>query len=295
MARIGRVLGLLEAAVLMVQVTETEPTPVGGPGRDVSLHTSDGLELSGRWHDASSPRATAVLVHGFSAGRDDPAMCALARDLLEADLNVLTYDARGHGASQGHCGVGSTEHLDVESAVEHARESGLPVVLVGVSMGAVAVVNYLAADPPPMAADSVPGPLLTSGAVLVSAPARWRMKVSPVGILTAALTRTRPGRYIAARRLRVRVARRWHVGEPPEATVRRIGLPLAIVHGTGDRLLAVVHGRQLHASAAGPSRLDVVEGMGHGIDELCRKAALDSVNWILSLALPLSPTTTPDR
>lgn len=279
----------------MVQLKETEPVPRSRAGTDVTLHTSDGLELSGRWHAAPSARATAVLVHGFSAGRDDPAVCALAQDLLEAELNVLTYDARGHGASGGDCGVGSTEHLDVECAVEQARASELPVVLVGVSMGAIAVVNYLAAEPPPMAAESVPGPLLTSGAVLVSAPARWRMKVSPLGILTAALTRTKPGRYVAARRLRVRVARRWHAGEPPEATVRRIGLPLAIVHGTGDRLLAVVHGRQLHASAAGPSRLDVVEGMGHGIDELCRKSALDSINWILSLDPSLSPTTRPDR
>jgi len=277
----------LTPSAAVLGASSSSGTAEGTGTVEVPLHTADGLELRGRWHTAPDARATAVLVHGFSATRDDEALCSLARDLLSSDLNVLTYDARGHGGSEGQCGVGSTEHLDVACAVQYASEAGPPVVIVGISMGAIAVVNYLATDPT--------GPLLAAGAVLVSAPARWRMRVSPLGILTAALTRTRPGRYVAARRLRVRVARRWKTGETPEAAVRRIGLPLAIVHGAGDRLLAVVHGRQLHASAAGPSRLDVVDGMGHGIDDLCRGATLESVRWVLSLGAPLSPTTKPAR
>jgi alpha-beta hydrolase superfamily lysophospholipase len=252
--------------------------------QEVCLRTTDGLRLVGRWHPREEAAATAVLVHGFSASRDDAGLCALASDIDEMGLNVLTYDARGHGGSEGHCGVGSTEHLDVACAVEQAAGAGLPIVLVGVSMGAVAVVNYLASDTERLSD--------VAGAVLVSAPARWRMQVSPLGILTAALTRTRVGRFVAARRMGVRVAHSWRVGEAPETAVRRIALPLAIVHGTGDRLLAVVHGRQLHASAAGPSRLDVVDGMGHGIDALCRRAALESVAWILALKSQADPTTT---
>jgi uncharacterized protein len=242
---------------------------------ELALLTADGVQLRGRLRASHRARATVVLAHGFSASCEDKSVCELADDLFREGLDVLTYDARGHGGSEGHCGVGSTEHLDVKCAVERACESGLPVVLIGISMGAVAVVNYLATEP--IAAARV------AGAVLVSAPAKWRMRVSAVGILTAALTQTRLGRYIAARRLGVRVARRWRVGEPPQSAVRRISLPLAIVHGTGDRLLAVVHGRQLHESAGGPSRLDVVSGMGHGVDDPCRKVAVDSVRWILDL------------
>ncbi len=244
-----------------------------GPARDLTFRTSDGLELRGRWQESPDADATVVLVHGFSATRDDKAVCAFARGMIEEGLNALTYDARGHGASEGQCGVGTTEHLDVAAAVDHASEAGLPIVLVGVSMGAVAVLNYLASQ--------VVSDTNIAGAVLVSAPSRWRMKVSPVGMLTAALTRTPPGRFIAARSLRVRVAPRWRVGEIPESVVQRIAFPLAIVHGTGDRLLAVLHGRRLHASAGGPSRLEVVKGMGHGIDDRCQSAALESIKWIL--------------
>jgi pimeloyl-ACP methyl ester carboxylesterase len=263
----------------------------------VELQTADGLRLSARWKPALTPSALAsvVVVHGFSASQDEPGVRALAEDLAAAGYHVLTYDARGHGSSEGWCGVGSTEHMDVACAVETARHKGLPVVLVGVSMGGVAVAGFLAD-----ASDD--GRLGVRGAVLVSTPARWRMRVSAVGVLTALLTRTRPGRWVASRRLRVRIAPRWSVGKPLESLVEQIDAPLAVVHGTGDRLLHQEHGRRLHASAAGPSRLELVEGMGHGIDDSSRHATVGAVGWVLSCArevtapaLADAPTTTPGR
>ena len=254
----------------------------------VELHTADGVRLQGRWLLApGAADASVVLVHGFSASQSDVGVCALARDLAGSGYDVLTYDARGHGESEGWCGVGSTEHRDVACAVEAALLHGKPVVLVGVSMGGVAVAGYLAEQ-------RVSAPGAPAGAVLVSTPSRWRMRVSPVGLLTALLTRTRLGRFVASHRLRVRISPDWRVGEPLEALVERITLPLAVVHGTGDRLLAQEHGRRLHASAAGPSRLELVEGMGHGIDVPSLAATVGAVGWVLSAARG-APTTRPDR
>ncbi len=253
----------------------------------VDLTTSDGVSLCGRWRHGDAAEASVVVVHGFSASQDDIGVRALAEDLAAGGYHVLTYDARGHGKSGGWCGVGSTEHMDVACAVQAARNKGLPVVLVGVSMGGVAVAGYLA-DP------GVEGHGGLAGAVLVSTPARWRMRMCPVGFVTALLTRTRPGRWVASRRLRVRIAPRWRVGKPLEELLRRVELPLAVVHGSEDRLLAQEHGRRLHASAAGPSRLHLVEGMGHGIDGPSRHATVGAVGWVLS-SLRESPTTTPTR
>ncbi|HEX3979797.1 MAG TPA: alpha/beta hydrolase, partial [Acidimicrobiales bacterium] len=58
-----------------------------------------------------------VVVHGFASGRDHPDVCGLAEQLFDVGLDVVTYDARGHGLSEGRCGVGSTEHLDVASVL----------------------------------------------------------------------------------------------------------------------------------------------------------------------------------
>ncbi len=211
---------------------------------------------------------------------------ALARDLQGAGVDVLTYDARGHGRSEGVCGLGSTEHADVAAAVA-AASCAQSVVLVGVSMGAIAVMTYLTRPVQDAAGAQV------SGAVLVSAPARWRMRPSPVGLATLLVTRTRLGRYVAARHLGVRVAEGWIVGESLESRVKRTRVPVAVVHGLADRLLAPSHGQWLEAastSSAAPFRLELVKGMGHGPDAAGRPAIIEALQWVLT-----APTTTPGR
>lgn len=251
------------------------------------LSTSDGLVLRGRWRQAERPRATVVVAHGFSAGRDEPAIVALAADLLESGYNVLTYDARGHGESEGRSGVGSVEHLDVASAAHRAGVEGAPVVLVGISMGAIAVVGHLAA------AGFEAGTIV--GAVLVSGPAQWRMRPSPLGLLMAAVTRTPPGRWAAERWLRVRIAHGWRVGEDPATRMTRVDLPVAVVHGRADRLLDVAHARLLYEAAGGPCHLQLVDAMAHGVDMAGRQATLEAVSWVLKEAGVSSPTTTQGR
>lgn len=256
----------------------------------VVLRTGDDVVLVARWQPSAEARATVVLVHGFADRGDGPAMQGLAEALVSSGCNVLTYDARGHGDSGGQCGVGSTEHADVQAAVEFAVHGAPPVVVVGVSMGACATVRYLASD--------LGG--LVAGAVLVSGPARWRMRLSPVGLATAALTRTRPGRSFAARRLGVQVAPRWQVGESPERSMARITVPVAVVHGTLDRLLHVSHARRLVDAAAGPAKEIVVTGMGHGVQDAYGAELVEAVGWVLNEAAlagsrPPLPTTTPAR
>jgi alpha-beta hydrolase superfamily lysophospholipase len=243
-------------------------------GQDLTVTTSDGVQLQCRWSShPDGPRAVVVVVHGFASGRDNPDVCALADQLFAAGLDVVTYDARGHGLSEGRCGVGSTEHLDVASVLARVAADA-PLVVVGVSMGAVAVVAHLAGAEAPAGA--------VVGAVLVSAPSRWRMRPSAVGLLTAVLTRSAVGRWVAARWLGVRIKRGWWPGETPESAMMRIAVPVVVVHGASDRLLATSHARRLHASGDATNRLHLVEGMGHGLDSCGQNAALEAVLWLLA-------------
>src|SRR5881392_716047 len=66
-----------------------------------TLRTEDGLELPARWWHATDARAIVVLVHGFTASKDDPAVGAVAERMQSAGYAVMSYDARGHGASAG--------------------------------------------------------------------------------------------------------------------------------------------------------------------------------------------------
>src|SRR5689334_3979475 len=99
-----------------------------------TLRTVDGVRLTGRrWMTDDTPAATVVVVHGFSASSQCPNVEALAQVLHDDGFDVITYDARGHGTSEGESTLGDAEQHDVAAAVEMARERTPDVVLVGAS------------------------------------------------------------------------------------------------------------------------------------------------------------------
>jgi alpha-beta hydrolase superfamily lysophospholipase len=255
--------------------TVAEPTP-DSDHIDHSvhtLHTTDGVELAARFRPTTSPeaaRAAVVLVHGFAASQDEANVLAVADALVTAGYDVVSYDARGHGASGGTCTLGDHEEHDVAAAVEIARRNHDRVVLLGASMGGIAVLRHAA------------NVGQVDGVVAVSSPSAWRMPRSVTALLAAGLTRTGLGRRLAARHLRVRVHPRWTNPEPPAELAARIGVPLAIVHGQRDRFIAVTNAAELYRAAGGPRRLFLVEGMGHAYDAAGLPAIRDAVDWVLT-------------
>lgn len=235
-----------------------------------TLHTTDGLALSARtWPAAGTARAGVVLVHGFTATKEHPEVIGLAEALAAAGFEVLAYDARGHGASEGTCTLGHEERADVAAAVAALRVRHPVVVVVGASMGGIAALRYAADDAE------------LAGVVTVSTPAHWRLPRSLKGVLLAALTQTPPGRALVARQLRVRLSRRWEGGAPPIALAARLRIPFAAVHGTDDGYVARQAAHDLYDAASGPRRLEVVQGMGHAFDTRAIPAVRDAVEWML--------------
>jgi alpha-beta hydrolase superfamily lysophospholipase len=237
-----------------------------------TLLTIDGVRLTARrWQSnaVTRPRATVVVVHGFSASSQCPNVEGLAEALHEDGFDVLTYDARGHGTSEGESTLGDHEQHDVAAAVQLAREHTPEVVLVGASMGAIAALRYAATDPD------------LAGVVTVSCPSHWRLPRNVRGVLAAAMTRTGVGRRVTSRLCGVRVASRWTNPEPPAALVPRVRAPFAIVHGTEDRFIPVRDAVELHDAATSPSRIDIVAGLGHAFEPPSIDAVRRSVAWTM--------------
>ena len=193
-------------------------------------------------------------------------------------FDVVSYDSRGHGRSEGVCTLGDRESLDVAAAVAYARTKGLPVVLVGASMGAVAVLRYAASSGSEVAGSEV------AGVVSVSAPASWRVRRCPRSVLLYILTRTALGRYHARRHVGVRVAATWTGPAAPIELMGRISVPVSIIQGESDPYIARADAAAIHEACASRwKRLDVVPGMGHAFDEKAIPAIRDAIRWILAV------------
>jgi pimeloyl-ACP methyl ester carboxylesterase len=235
------------------------------------LMTRDDVRLDvRRWPSrAAGPAAVVVLVHGFGATKDDESVVAVAEELAAAGHHVVSYTGRGHGESGGLCTLGDLEHLDVEAAVEGARSLGDRVVLVGTSMGAVAVLRH-AAD-----AD-------IDGVVTVSSPGEWRMPRTVQSAGAAMLTQLPVGRWLARRFLGVRLAAGWSGATSPVELAATITSPHVIVHGTGDRFIRWSEATRLHDAAAEPRRLVLVDDMGHAYMPESRPVVVEAVDWVLA-------------
>lgn len=238
------------------------------------LVTADDVHLKARRRDAhDARRGAAVLVHGFGATGDEARVSALADALQDAGLDVLTYDARGHGRSGGEATSGDLERNDIAAAVDALAGDDERVIIIGASLGAIAALGYATAHPERV-----------TGIVTVSCPARWRLPLNSRGILSALLTQTPLGRYFARRWMNVRIARGFSRGEPPLQLVTKLAAPLAIVHGRQDPFIAPTDAQLLYDAAKEPKRLALVDAMAHAYEPQCKRQVLDSVDWILSLS-----------
>lgn len=234
------------------------------------LVTADDVRLAARRWSHPEPRAAVVLAHGFGASSVESDVVALAEHLHRAAFEVVTYDARGHGGSGGACTLGDLERHDVAAAVAEAARADTPVVVVGASMGAIAVLHHAAGQPESVA-----------GLVTVSCPARWKLPRNARGVLSALMTQTAPGRWVARRHLGVRIATRLTRSDPPIELVSRVATPIAVVHGSDDPFIDQSDAVAIHAAASEPRRLIVVDDMGHAFPELSIDPVHRAVEWVL--------------
>jgi pimeloyl-ACP methyl ester carboxylesterase len=214
--------------------------------------------------------AAVVLVHGLAARKDHPHIEALAGVSRRTASMFCPTTARGHGASAGTYTLGDLEHLDVESAASWARERAVPTILIGASLGGVAVLRY-ACDHPEL-----------TGVVIVSSPAEWRIPLRLRAVLTVGLVRTRPGRWIARRRMGVRIRSRWTAADPPQTLTDRVASPLAVVQGRRDALIPVRRGLELKLREDPRPYVVVAHDMGHAFDPKGHDAICAAVDWTLA-------------
>ncbi len=137
--------------------------------------TRDGVRQLRRHWKAADPRAALLLVHGIGehSGRYEHVGGAFA----DAGIDTLSYDGRGFGQTAGRRGhVDSFEDyvVDVADLLAERRSLGVPVILMGHSLGGLIVATYLVGDRPE------PDLAILSAPALTAEIPRWQRLAVPV-------------------------------------------------------------------------------------------------------------------
>jgi len=270
--------------------------------RELEFSGVGGVRLYGRaWLPDEAPIAAVILAHGAAehCGRYEH----VAARLNAGRYAVYAIDHRGHGRSGGRRGnIGRFEWLiaDLHTLIESARQAhpGLPLFLVGHSMGGAIALGYALAHERDITALALSAPALSMGELVPS----WQIRLVRVlsaiapnlGVLTLpAAAVSRDPAVVKAYDEDPLVYR----GAAPARTVSELAgamagfahhaaelrMPVLIQHGTGDSLVPLAGNRPVYERLGSADKtLLVYEGLYHEIyNEPERGRVLDDlVAWL---------------
>ena len=267
----------------------------------------DNLDLYARsWPTEGAARGVIVLVHGFAEhmGRYEHVGAHFAKH----GFATYALDLPGHGKSEGerHIIRSFAPHLDaIRQLLDEAKKRGpgLPVFLIGHSMGGMLVTLLVVTSQPGVAGVVLSGPALPSGANL-GLPSRMMAKFGKVAPWLpmkplAAPSVSRDPEVVAAYkadslvfrgRLRLGTIRAFvRAAQRIDRDMEKFSLPLFIVHGSEDALAAPAGSERLIARASSTHKaLKVYEGLFHEVfNEPERDTVLNDVTtWLEARNIP---------
>lgn len=235
-----------------------DPANYGLPRQEVRFPARDGLELGGWWIAAESPRGTVIVCPGQngSADKDVPQTVPLH----QAGFNVLLFDWRAHGRSQGEMvTLGALEQADLLGALDYAQqEHGAERVgVLGLSMGA-GVALMVAAQDERIAALVLDGAyptlrgLLTNYLRLHGVPRRIGRAIMGTVLLMGSL---RAGYLL--------------LDVQPRKLARRVRVPTLFIHAERDEFASAEEVEKLRTQIDAPAALWIAADCAHR-EAFCR-------------------------
>jgi acylglycerol lipase len=252
-------LGFLAACA---PVTRPAGEPVMTPAYDGdALVMADGMHLALQdWMPPRQPRAVILALHGYNDYAN--AFDLPAKRWAEKGIATYAFDQRGfgHSAEPGLWPGTATLVADTETAIAlvAARHPGVPLVLLGESMGGAVAALVISHDPPPE----------LRAAVLV-APAVWGLDTMPWSYRASLwlLAHLLPGMELSGSGLEI-----WPSDNIP--MLRALGQDPLVIHGSrADAVLGLVRLMDAGLAAAGPMPLPVLLVYGEK-DEIVPRGAM---------------------
>ena len=270
-------------------------------------HTEARLQGAGQrsiycqcWEPETAPKAILLLVHG--AGEHSGRYLHVAEFFVEQGLAVLALDHRGHGHSDGKPG-----HIDVfddylvDLAVFHneveRRFPGVPIFLLGHSLGGLIACNYLLQQQDRFVGCILSGALIKSdlqpgwvqmGVIQLLALLAPRLGVMQLDASGVSRDAEEVKKYVEDPlvlhgKASARMVRELFAGMGAlQAGAAGITLPMLMLHGDADVLTSPDGSRYLHQHISSTDKtLTIYPGLYHEIlNEPERQDVLDQIlSW----------------
>jgi hypothetical protein len=211
---------------------------IAPPGaEDVWFRSEGGLKLHGWFIDSQTKPALATVIYFHGNSGNLSHIGWLGESLSRRGFDVLLFDYRGYGQSEGAISDERDLYADADAAynyvVNERMVSPAQIILYGQSLGTTAAVDVASRRE----ASAI---ILESG---LSSASRMAEKMMPW--LPRFLHGLAVNRFESARKL------------------AQVHCPSLITHGDPDPTIPTEQGRELFAAASEPKRLMVIRGAGH--------------------------------
>jgi uncharacterized protein len=213
------------------------------------------------------PAPAVIVFHGAGSQKENHA--DFARAAVAHGFVALTFDNRGHGETEGSLGPGVIADLQrlARFVAERPEVDGRRVAVRGSSMGGLLAIHMAAAS------DAV-------AAVVAICPASEAMMLTSVRAVAEGKPPP-PGSYLEAMRIDAKALAAWlEEHEVGDAVERLGGKPIMLIHAKGDEQVPYQHSEELHARAADPKRLLLLEGGDHRSAQHDAELQGESLRWL---------------
>ena len=227
--------------------TSRTPEFFGLEYEDIEFESDDGTRLSG-WYLDNEKDETVVVMHGYPADKGD--MLSVIT-LLADDFNVLAFDFRGLGESDGQTTLGSKETKDLDGAIDYLQdERGVEEVsLWGFSMGAGVALQVAPQRDEVIAvvSDSSFSSMEKSLSELFPVPGLSKTMKPFISFWSRVLADVDPGEV------------------SPHESVKEIEIPVYIIHALEDPVIDVSHAKKIEeALGQNAVRVEYIDSESHG-------------------------------
>lgn len=232
------------------------------------IFQSAGKNLLGAFYLGSGkgPRPTALVLHGIPGIEKNTDIAYALRD---AGWNTLIFHYRGSWGSQGEYMLAGIPD-DVRAAIDALVSSEYPIdverlALIGYSLGGWAAIVCAARDPRVKAAVTIGG---------ISDMRTWYVSTEQATDIARYLN------GISPLEIQSQIRALGMTRNPVDVIAEMSSMPVLIVHGDTDDVVAIEQARALHQASNGSANLSVIAGADHGFSRHRRQMVELVVGWL---------------